>query len=83
MDENIFREETEILYSNNHSIYIIQYPNNDKAVVSYGIINGIEKYNINYYCCGESGSSGSPLMNVNKNNIIENKIKTKKNIENK
>jgi len=69
IDEKIFNEKSEILY-NNHSIYIPQYLNGDKAVVSYGIINQIDGYNINHYCCTESGSSGSPIINLLNNKII-------------
>ena len=70
LDEKIFNEKSEILYNNNHSIYIPQYLNGDKAVVSYGIINKIDGYNINHYCCTESGSSGSPIINLLNNKII-------------
>ena len=70
LDEKIFNEKSEILYNNNHSIYIPQYLNGDKAVVSYGIINKIYGYNINHYCCTESGSSGSPIINSLNNKII-------------
>ena len=59
LDEKIFNEDSEILYNNNHSIYIPQYLNGDKAVVSYGIINKID-----------SGSSGSPIINLLNNKII-------------
>ena len=69
IDENVFKEESNIFY-NNKSIYIIQYPNCDKASVSYGIMNNIMDYNINHYCCTESGSSGSPIMNLLNNKII-------------
>ena len=70
LDEKIFNEKSEILYNNNHSIYIPQYLNGDKAVVSYGIINKTDGYNINHYCCTGSGSSGSPIINLLNNNII-------------
>jgi hypothetical protein len=70
LDEKIFNEKSEILYNNNHSIYIPQYLNGDKVVVSYGIINKIDGYNINHYCCTESGSSGSPIINLLNNKII-------------
>jgi len=62
-------DEEEILY-NNKSIYIPQYPKGDKVVVSYGIINKIDGYNINHYCCTECGSSGSPIINLLNHKII-------------
>jgi len=68
--KKIFNVKSEILYNNNHSIYIPQYLNGDKVVVSYGIINKINGYNINHYCCTESGSSGSPIINLLNNKII-------------
>jgi len=69
LDEKIFNEKSEILY-NSHSIYIPQYLNSDNAIVSYGIINKIDGYNINLYCCTDSGSSGAPIINLLNNKII-------------
>jgi V8-like Glu-specific endopeptidase len=63
IDEDIFINNSDILY-NNKSIYIIQYPLSDKVKVSYGIINNINEYSIEHYCCTESGSSGSPIINL-------------------
>ncbi len=68
IDENIYKNNN-IIY-NNKSIYIIQYPFSDKAHVSYGIISNIDEYNINHYCCTESGSSGSPIINLLNHKII-------------
>ena len=69
LDEKIFNEDSDISY-NNHSIYIPQYLNGEKAVVSYGIIKIIDGYNITHFCCTESGSSGSPIMDLLNNKII-------------
>ena len=52
------------------SIYIIQYPLGKKAGVSYGIINNLNEYNIEYHCNTQSGSSGSPIINIANNEII-------------
>ena len=38
------------------SIYVLQYPSGGKVGVSYGILNRIDKYNIEHYCNTESGS---------------------------
>ena len=69
LDEKIFIENSNKIYKN-HSIYIPQYPNGDKAAVSYGIIKKINGYNFNHYCCTENGSSGSPIINLLNNKII-------------
>ena len=63
-----YTENSDIVYE--PSIYIIQYPSGKKAGVSYGIINNIDKFNIQHYCCTESGSSGSPILNISNNKII-------------
>jgi V8-like Glu-specific endopeptidase len=70
LDDNIFKENSNILY-NKKSIYIIHYPKGEKAKVSYAIMqNGDEEYNITHYCCTETGSSGSPIINLLNNKII-------------
>ena len=69
IDEDIFKENSEIIY-NFHSVYILQYPKSDKASVSYGIITNIKEYNIFHKCSTESGSSGSPIINLLNNKII-------------
>ena len=52
------------------SIYLIHYPSGDKGAVSFGIINRIDKYNIEHYCSTHDGSSGSPILNILNNKII-------------
>ena len=63
-DENYIKE-----FYNYSSIYIIQYFGR-KAHVSYGLIKGINKFEIKHLCCTQSGSSGSPLLNLENNKII-------------
>ena len=70
IDEKIFLEESNSLFNNNHSIYIIQYPKGIEASVSYGIIKRIDGYNISHKCSTESGSSGSPIINLLNHKII-------------
>ena len=70
IDEKIFLEESNALYNENHSIYIIQYPKGNEASVSYGIIKSIDGYNISHKCSTESGSSGSPIINLLNHKII-------------
>ena len=70
LDDNIFKEKSKILY-NKQSIYIIHYPKGEKAKVSYALMqNGDEEYNITHCCCTETGSSGSPIINLLNNKII-------------
>ena len=52
------------------SIYLIHYPSGDKEAVSLGIINRIDKYNIEHYCSTQRGSSGSPILGLSNNKII-------------
>ena len=71
LDEKLFFKDTNYFY-NKQSIYIMQYPHNDKdkAVVSFGIISQILDSTINHFCYTESGSSGAPIMNLLNHKII-------------
>ena len=69
IDERYLNNNKNIIFDK--SIYIIQYPLGKKVGVSYGIINNIVgEYNIEYYCNTDSGSSGSPILNIINNEII-------------
>ena len=68
-DECIFDDEPEKYYKNK-SVYIIHYPNNGQASVSFGIINDIYDYNIMHSCSTKEGSSGSPILNISSKKII-------------
>ena len=67
LDER-YINNSNIIYEN--SIYLIQYPSGKKAGVSYGVINNINDFNIEYSCNTKSGSSGSPIINIKNNEII-------------
>ena len=57
----------------NKSNYTLQYPNNEKVSVSYGIIKAIDllnNHNITHLCSTDKGSSGSPILNVLTNKLI-------------
>ena len=69
LDDDIFRKNSNITY-NKESIYIIHYPNSEKAKVSYSLINTIEDNIITHYCYTYRGSSGSPILNLKNNKII-------------
>ena len=48
----------------------MHYPKGDKACISYGIIDKIDKFNIYHFCSTEIGSSGAPILNLMNNKII-------------
>ena len=70
IDENIFKEN--ISYEN---IFIIQYIQNNniinlKKLISKGLINEINCYNIKYTCNSSHSLPGCPLLNSSNNKII-------------
>ena len=64
------KDDSEKLYPKNESIYILHYPNFDKASVSYGVITEIKDNEIKHKCCTEGGSSGSPILNLKNKKVI-------------
>ena len=54
LDKNIFQDNSNLLYYND-TIYILHYPGNNMASVSYGLLNKKEKinYEILHYCSTE------------------------------
>ena len=70
LDDHLFDEDSEDIYKNK-SIYILHYPNGNKASVSYGYgIEKINNYDIKHLCNTEGGSSGSPILSAMTNKII-------------
>ena len=69
INDNLFIDNSEIFYEK-ESIYILQYPNGEKASVSYGILKNIDNYDIYHFCSTYYGSSGSPIMNLKNNKVI-------------
>ena len=69
LDERIYRENSHFFYKK-ESVYIIHYANGENVLVSYGIINYIDNYNISHFCYTQNGSSGSPIINITNNKII-------------
>jgi hypothetical protein len=70
IDENIFQENP-IDFFAKKSIYIIQYPDYIEASVSYGILKRIKENNeLEHYCITNKGSSGSPIINLEKNKVL-------------
>ena len=71
LDDNIFNDSSTNI--SNENIYIIHYPkyNNDqKAAVSYGLLEQINDYNIKFYCFTSEGSQGSPILRISNNKVI-------------
>lgn len=50
-------------------MYIIQYPEGN-AAVSYGLLNKIDKYEIQHLCSTKNGSSGSPILYLKTKKVI-------------
>ena len=72
LDFNLNDEYYNNIYIN-RTIYILQYPNNERVSVSYGIIkdiNLLNNYDICHLCCTEKGSSGAPILNLSNNKLI-------------
>ena len=63
IDQRMFQENSNVIYYGN-SIYLLHYPGNKPAFVSYGIIKCNEQNNheIIHYCSTERGSSGGPIL---------------------
>ena len=69
LDNNLFNQDNEVLYEN-ISIYVLHFPNGDKASVSYGLMAQINDFEIKHRCSTEKGSSGSPILNLKTNKVI-------------
>ena len=69
LDDDLFKNNADIIYLDK-SLYVLQYPNGDKACVSYGLLNNINKYNIYHKCSTDKGSSGSPILSLRNNKVI-------------
>ena len=72
LDDNLFNKNSELGYIN-QSIYILHYPNSEKASVSFG--NGLlpcnnHKYDIEHKCNTSVYSSGGPILNLSINKVI-------------
>ena len=71
LDNNIFDDNSNVLYYNN-TIYLLHYPNDKQASVSYGLLqeNELINYEIIYYCSTEKSSSGCPILSLNSMKVI-------------
>ena len=69
LDENLFIDKENVYYVNK-SVYVLQYPKGKNAMVSYGLLNQFNKFDINHTCSTDDGSSGSPILNLETNKVI-------------
>ena len=69
LDENLFVDKENVYYVNK-SVYVLQYPNGKNAMVSYGLLNQFNNFDINHTCSTDDGSSGSPILSLETNKVI-------------
>ena len=71
IDEKIYQNESEVIFQKK-PVYVIQYPKELNASVSYGIINEINENTneLKHYCNTLKGSSGSPIINLENNKVV-------------
>ena len=72
LDDNIYKEIGNEYFTNN-PIYNISYQKGEKVCVSYGLTKTIKEdknFLIKHLCITESGSSGSPILNLNNHKVI-------------
>ena len=70
VDENLlFDNDFNKLYKDK-TIYVLEYPKGIKSSHSIGKIKGILNINIDYNCSTDSGSSGSPILNLSNYKVI-------------
>jgi len=69
LDDNLLQDNIEVNYMN-RSIYSLHYLYGKDANVSYGLINNIDKYEINHNCSIDNISSGSPILNLSNKKVI-------------
>ena len=70
MEDNILNGCSSYYYEK-QSIYIIQYPKNQKLSLSYGILNKLDNYNILHCFCTESVTSGSHILRIINQKVID------------
>ena len=72
VDEPLYKDEINLINFKNKSIYLLHYPKGEKINHSAGVIEYIDSdnYNIRHLCSTDSGSSGSPILNLLNNRLI-------------
>ena len=70
LDDNIYKEIGNDYFANN-PIYNISYQNGEKVYASFGLTKNFQDdFIIRHLCITESGSSGSPLLNLSNHKVI-------------
>ena len=70
IDEQIYQDNPSAFFAKK-TVYVIQYPNYLNASVSYGLIKRInEDSDLEHLCITNKGSSGSPIINLENNEVI-------------
>ena len=70
IDEKIYENNSDKIF-NQKTSYIIQYPKQKGASVSYGLIKiSDDCKDITHYCSTDVGSSGSPIINLESSKVI-------------
>ena len=69
LDDNLFSNDIKSLFES-ESIYILQYLKGGKAIVSNGILNDLNGFNIKHTCYINSGSNGAPILNLTNYKVI-------------
>ena len=69
LDENLFVDKENVYYVKK-AVYALQYPKGKNAMVSYGLLNQFNNFDINHTCSTDDGSSGSPILNLETNKVI-------------
>jgi len=70
LDDNLFVNNNMQALFENESIYVLNYFNGGKAIVSFGILNKLNGFNINHGCAFEPSSNGAPILNLTNNKVI-------------
>ena len=71
IDQRIFEDNSNVLFYGN-SAYVLHFPGNKSASVSYGVIkkNENSNYQLIHYCHTEKGSSGGPILSLSDMKVI-------------
>ena len=71
LDNQIFNDNAKIIFKN-EQIYLLHYPKGIEMTSSLGLIKSISEddYTIQHLCSSEEGSSGGPLINATKFEVI-------------
>ena len=69
LDENLFKNNSEIIYENK-PLYVLSYQKEKGVLVSYGSLNKKVSHNLIHLCKVEESSSGAPILNLENNKVI-------------